>query len=1428
MLGVAAASVGVAAVPDDCLLKMDFESGFVVARAPEGTTVKVDGQPACVPGVVGQAGRAGGKDRVTIRLPQGLDMSAGTVSLWVCPVDWTPQTERFQFCLTLPHATTPNQDMLLYKTHGKAALSLVVRNPEAGARSLDRPILSWRTGVWHHVAYSWDREGYRLYVDGEAAGKQPRLALSEDGWDRIVIGIPYPGWAYLGSERTDVDELSLFSRCLSAAEIALLFQHTVSGSPTLAAAKANQEKDMAHKRAANLSLSGNGGHVFASSFGNTGTQYTDLLIDGDLDSAWRSWDATVPQWVELRWEYPVTAHRLVFFDVPPSQITACTVQVWDHKGAWREAARLPRVEPKGDGRTEVAFGETTTDRLRLTILGNDGPFTQVSELEVYGPPQPRVGALVPYWKGWHVWYPEPDEKVHMEPRFFRREFDVPEASAVQSAFVQLYTNDLYEVSVNGRPAADGFKAMAPVAVGEHVRPGRNCLAVKATPTSQPGWRNMAMTVELTVNTDEGTQYVVCDDSWRTEREAGEGWQLAGFDDTGWSRPMMIGRVGQAIWGRLSYVDRTADERVVLRGAEIAEAELRPGDTATVRLLLEPTEPLRHEHVLVYTLGERPVVAGHGDYALCKGAVVPRPPTSSWPAGRAQQVELRIPLPVCAPDGVLPLRLRGLNTARGPGLRLVGAGGGAVDEAVGLRVSRLPQGEAGREGGEPVPVPPSIPRSRGLPVAGRDSVPLVWAFHNPTFEKLHLAAATGIHLYQARAYPLRADGTEETLDRFVSYLHQHIEAITRIDSDARVLVFLDLRPSMVWLKENPEARLLTAFGKHGPQSYFSQQHEELVLTHLRQLVPRLQALPSADRIFGYHLISCGTPDSALGGTAENVFETDRSKITLGDFNPQAIAAFRDWLRVRYAGALGDLRAAWRDESVTFESAAPRIGELTAEGVQNGIFRDPAEGAMPFDYFEFLSGGVYRFHAKAAACLRGIVRGGTILGCYYGYDVQVLTGYNGVGSVLQNNNFDETGMLGGDFFDYHAMVPSYAHRRGGTHFEPQHSLGSLLLHGKQYMAELDNRTFTAVTAQWGRHRSQGETIEILKRDLSEAILNGTAAWFADWSTGGVRGVGYYSDPDLLKTVKRAHEVYRDTLREPRESAAEIAVFVSGRTWYYHDIYRAPPLYHNLIRRMLYSEMPHIGAPYDVFRLEDLPRVTDLPGYKLFVFLNPFAMTEGERDAVRRLQQSSRTLVWFYAPGYVVPGRGLETAAITRVTGVEVSRQVRAEKMAYRTSAVEHPLLRGIPGGTTFELQPFGYAISRKLHPLELGPVFDVTDDQATTLGVYADDRAALAVKTVGRTQTIYCAVPYMDRRMLRNAAAFAGVHLYGEAGPVYRARGRFVMVHKGFDSPDEVPVSLAAPADTVTDMFTGERLACQDGGIVLKGRGCRTFLLSIGQP
>lgn len=1410
------------------LLHVPFDGTAQPRLAQAAVTARVDGVPSYETGVDGQAILVGGPDRVTLPAEGHVDVRTGSCVFWLKPVDWIASVSTFQFFVSIVHGSLPGTDLLVYKTHNLHALSFLSRAQGVGSRAIHQPILSWQPGVWHHIAITWDKT-VRLFVDGQLAGEQPALKMPAAGWARIVVGIPYRHWAYLGERKTAIDDLRIFDQALTAEQITQDHAAYCRRSAVLKQQLEEQKAMQQQAREGNLALATNGAAVLTSSFADYNTSYSDNVIDGDHDTGWRSFSDDLPHWIELRWEYPVRVSRIAFRDVAPSRITTYDVRAWDRKGAWNSLAEVPDAVPDESGWHQCRFAEALTDRLRLVVRTNSGPYTHLTELEAYGPPQPNIGALRPFWRGWHIWYPEPDEKVHLEPRYFRTTFELEAAERVISAYVQLYTNDLYVVTVNGQPAANGFKSMAPVEVSKHLRAGRNVLAVKATPTSQPGWRNMALCAELTVNTETGTRYLFCDESWKTATQAADGWDTPEFDDSQWHEPLRIARVGHAIWGRLPYADRARSETVVIRKVIVPRGPVRPGDSVTVHLHVRPPRPLQEDHVLLYELGEKAVVPGAGDYIVSRHALTPPVPTSQWPTDSDTTIELPLELPLHTPDGDVPVRVLGLSLRGGPGLTFIDAHGTAAADVARLQIQRwdkpTPRPEPRLE--TETPSRCATDSARTLVIDGQPTVPLIWAYHNPTFEKIHLSAQTGLHLYQARAYPLRPDGTPETIERFTRMLEQHIDCILRIDRDAGILVFLDLRPSSTWLETHPDARLRNAFGKLGPQSYFSAEHRQLVVEHLRDLLERLQRSPGAERIIGYHLITCGTPDSALGGTAENVFEPDRAKITLGDYNPQATAAFRQWLRAKYRNSVPELRTAWKSDTVDFAAAdTPDIASLTREGAAEGIFRDPAAGAAPPDYFEFLSGAILRFYLELAAGIKEQTRNRKLVGIYYGYDVHAMTGYNGIGSPLQNNNFDEREMLNTSLIDYYAMVPSYSHRLAGTHFESQHTLASLRLHGKQYMAELDTRTFTADARQWGRQKSVHESVEMLKRDLGHAILNGHAAWFADWSRGGVRDAGFFIDRDLLQTIAQAHGIYARTLHTPRAATAEIAVVVSGKAWFYHDIYTTPPLYHNLVRRMLSGELPHIGAPYDVIRLEDLCAGLTPERYKLFIFINPFVLDAAERRAISALKSNGRTLLWFYAPGYVTPGAGLDLQGIREMTGIGVGQKPEKEQMECRITNREHRITRGLAPDHRVATTGFGYARSNALHPPAFGPVFYVDDDRAHVLGTYPDERPALAVRESERWTSIYCAVPFADKALLRNIAEFAGVHLYCEPGPMVCANNRFLLVHKGFGEPESITIHLPQPR-TVTDLFTGMTLAEQAQTFALPAKSCRTFLLGLDQ-
>lgn len=93
------------------------------------------------------------------------------------------------------------------------------------------PVSDWHAGDWHHVAVTWDGEAQHkaLYLDGAQVGEahSPWIAFRESGHD-FVFGL---GWR----APADYDELAVWDRELSAAEIARLYAQPSDAVRELAA-----------------------------------------------------------------------------------------------------------------------------------------------------------------------------------------------------------------------------------------------------------------------------------------------------------------------------------------------------------------------------------------------------------------------------------------------------------------------------------------------------------------------------------------------------------------------------------------------------------------------------------------------------------------------------------------------------------------------------------------------------------------------------------------------------------------------------------------------------------------------------------------------------------------------------------------------------------------------------------------------------------------------------------------------------------------------------------------------------------------------------------------------------------------------------------------------------------------------------------------
>jgi hypothetical protein len=179
-------------------------------------------------GVVGQAVVT---EEEYVRYPAGanLNAEAGTVEVWVKPIDWTGDDELFHVFFK-----TNNRNpgwLILYKyqkTEDDRGISrsltfYVGGDPgEERVRRLMVPKtrVDWQPGTWHHVAGTWQNGRARLYIDGAMVREDTGGAVPDGPFSQLNFGQP---WGGPGPRTTAIDEARIYDAPLSADAIRASF-----------------------------------------------------------------------------------------------------------------------------------------------------------------------------------------------------------------------------------------------------------------------------------------------------------------------------------------------------------------------------------------------------------------------------------------------------------------------------------------------------------------------------------------------------------------------------------------------------------------------------------------------------------------------------------------------------------------------------------------------------------------------------------------------------------------------------------------------------------------------------------------------------------------------------------------------------------------------------------------------------------------------------------------------------------------------------------------------------------------------------------------------------------------------------------------------------------------------------------------------------
>ena len=237
------------------------------------------------------------------------------------------------------------------------------------------------------------------------------------------------------------------------------------------------------------------------------------------------------------------------------------------------------------------------------------------------------------------------------------------------------------------------------------------------------------------------------------------------------------------------------------------------------------------------------------------------------------------------------------------------------------------------------------------------------------------------------------------------------------------------------------------------------------------------------------------------------------------------------------------------------------------------------------------------------------------CYYGYTLSQLytnlplfSGHTAVARACRT-----------PYLDFYVAPPDYnPSRRAGGDVRAWNIVDSLRLHNKLFLYEYDNRSFLA--EMMPKTFSQRETVSVFRRDFAAALTHNTAFWWLDFGDGqrGARSLEWFCDPAIADLAAHTKRVYDYALTLPdRSPSAQIAVFYHGETHTGQRIHPPTiPLNVSLGRLTLFDGVQRIGAPADLYNLADIPLLAKsgrLDQYKMCLFLNPFYLTEEERQSL-----------------------------------------------------------------------------------------------------------------------------------------------------------------------------------------------------------------------
>ncbi|MBQ7207740.1 MAG: hypothetical protein IJS01_08090 [Lentisphaeria bacterium] len=197
-------------------------------------------------------------ERLTYRAKGNFNAPQGTVSLWVQTVNYDLANGKIQtfFCVSGNVGKWPKGYYFRLIKNGREWKDFLIAQiycrsgdmPKAFSKQVQFKTANWKKGTWHHIALTWNRNHFAMYVDGvlhpHSNTSGPRVNAEGKGipydhpdvkFDFSLPPMPDNATIFVGNmfskanadDKTAFDRVRIFNRPLSAAEVKKLYEEVI-------------------------------------------------------------------------------------------------------------------------------------------------------------------------------------------------------------------------------------------------------------------------------------------------------------------------------------------------------------------------------------------------------------------------------------------------------------------------------------------------------------------------------------------------------------------------------------------------------------------------------------------------------------------------------------------------------------------------------------------------------------------------------------------------------------------------------------------------------------------------------------------------------------------------------------------------------------------------------------------------------------------------------------------------------------------------------------------------------------------------------------------------------------------------------------------------------------------------------------------------